>query len=102
MIRPVILASRTSGVDGSSEGGRINTEILPLTLAIYGTALADELRFRGYKGRLRVEPRLFDDGIWGLVCTYSEDKPASPPERWHGRRVRYEKEPPPPPPPEKK
>ena len=37
----------TSGVDGSSEGGRINTELLANTLALYGTALVDELKARG-------------------------------------------------------
>jgi len=44
----MLLNSRTSGVDGSSEGGRIDSERLPITLSLYGTALVDELRARGY------------------------------------------------------
>jgi hypothetical protein len=98
----VRLNSETSGVDGSSEGGRINTELLPNTLMIYGTALADEIRAHGYKGKVNVSARLGADGIWELVAVYDGDKPGAIPERWYGRRVVLEKAPPPPPPPEKK
>ena len=89
-----ILNSRTSHVDGSSEGGRINTESLPNTLIIYGTALADAIRAAGYKGKVNVEARLGPDGIWELVAIYDGDEPAGVPERWHGRRVVLEKAPP--------
>ena len=37
------LGSRTSGVDGSSEGGRINTVNLPGALVLYGVALVQAL-----------------------------------------------------------
>ena len=38
------LGSRTSGVDGSSEGGRINTINLPGALMLYGVALLQDLQ----------------------------------------------------------
>jgi hypothetical protein len=83
----------TSGVDGSSEGGRINTELLFTTLALYSTALVDELRARGYTGRVTVRPDL-RDGIPVLVATFPDDPPRFLPRLWHGRRVIVEKEPP--------
>ncbi|TMD06768.1 MAG: hypothetical protein E6J02_08555 [Chloroflexi bacterium] len=91
----MILNSRTSHVDGSSEGGRINTESQVITLALYGVALMDAVRARGHKGKLRVEPRQ-KDGEWLLVATYADEKPKWLPERWHGRKVVAEKEAPPP------
>src|SRR5258708_3408040 len=91
------LNSRTSGVDGSSEGGRINTERLGNTLALFGTALADEIRARGFSGRVTVRPDL-RDGIPVLVATFAGDPPAEVPSHWAGRRVIVEKEPPPAPP----
>ena len=91
----MILNSRTSGVDGSSEGGRINTENQVNTLALFGTALMDELRSRGHRGKVRVEPATRDGG-WVLVATFADDPPAFVPRLWHGRRVIIEREAPPP------
>jgi len=93
----VLLNSRTSGVDGSSEGGRINTERLGNTLALFGAALADEIRTRGHAGKVtvRADQR---DGIPVLVASFAADPPADVPRQWAGRRVIVEKEPPPPPP----
>jgi hypothetical protein len=89
------LNSRTSGVDGSSEGGRINTELLANTLALYAAALADELKARGYTGKCTVRADL-REGIPVLVATFPDDPPKFVPKLWHGRRVIVEKEPPPP------
>ena len=88
------LNSMTSGVDGSSEGGRINTERLANTLALYGGALVEELKARGYAGRCSVRADL-RDGIPVLVATFPEDPPKFVPKLWHGRGVIVEKEPPP-------
>ena len=88
------LNSRTSGVDGSSEGGRINTELLATTLALYATALVDELKARGYAGKVAVRTDL-RNGIPVLVATFPDDAPKFAPKLWHGRRVIVEKEPPP-------
>jgi hypothetical protein len=88
----VLLNSRTSGVDGSSEGGRINTERLVITLALYGTALVDELRARGYRGKVTVRPDL-RDGIPVMVATFADEPPDFLPKLWHGRRVVVEREP---------
>jgi hypothetical protein len=93
------LGSRTSGVDGSSEGGRINTIDIPGALVIYGVALLQALQPRNPKAKLSVAP-LLEDGVWRLELSYQGDEPAGVPERWHGRRVVLKKiEPPPPPPP---
>ena len=89
------LNSMTSGVDGSSEGGRINTERLANTLALYGGALVEELKARGYTGKCSVRADL-RDGIPVLVATFSDDPPQFVPKLWHGRSVIVEKEPPPP------
>ena len=93
----MLLNSRTSRVDGSSEGGRINTERLANTLALFGTALVDELRARGFRGKVNVRADS-RDGIPVLVASFGDDPPADVPARWVGRRVIVEKEPPPPPP----
>jgi hypothetical protein len=93
----MLLNSRTSGVDGSSEGGRINTERLANTLALFGTALADQIRGGGYSGRVSVRSDL-QDGIPVLVATFAGDPPPDVPSHWAGRRVIIEKEPPPAPP----
>lgn len=98
----MLLGSSTSGHDGSSEGGRINTDSLITALTIYGTALADRLRRSGYEGKLSVEPRVGDDGIWGLVVVYDGEQPPAVPERWHGRRVSAAKMAPPAPAPGRK
>lgn len=92
------LGSRTSGVDGSSEGGRINTVNVPGAVVIYGVALVQQLLARGYKGRLTVAPARVD-GAWCLELTYQGDVPADVPERWRGHRVLVKAAEPPPPPP---
>lgn len=89
------LGSRTSGVDGSSEGGRINTTSLPGALVIYGVALLQELRPANPKTRLGVEP-VQVDGIWCLELSYEGDEPTVVPDEWHGHRVVLRKVEPPP------
>jgi hypothetical protein len=90
----MLLNSRTSGVDGSSEGGRINTERLSNALALFATALSDEIRAGGYAGKVVVKAD-FRDGIPVLVATFDGDPPSGVPELWVGRRVIVAKEPPP-------
>ena len=89
------LGSRTSGVDGSSEGGRINTINVPGALVLYGVALVESLRRTNPKARLGATPALVD-GIWCLELTYQSDPPVGVPERWQGRRVVLKKVEPPP------
>ena len=91
------LGSRTSGVDGSSEGGRINTNNLPGALVIYGVALAQHLQAKGVKAKLSAAP-VQVKGAWCLELTYQGDEPAGVPERWHGHRVILKAAEPPPPP----
>jgi len=91
------LGSRTSGVDGSSEGGRINTINLPGALVLYGVALLQELQRKNPKTKLNVAPVLVD-GIWRLELNYQGDQPAAVPSVWHGHRVVLRKIEPPPPP----
>jgi len=90
------LGSRTSGVDGSSEGGRINTINLPGALVLYGVALLQELQRKNPKTKLNVAPVLVD-GIWRLELNYQGDEPAGMPSVWHGHRVVLRKIEPPPP-----
>ena len=80
------LGSRTSGVDGSSEGGRINTNSLPGALVLYGVALVQELQRRGVKTKFSVAP-VQVDGIWALELSYTGEPPAGVPDHWHGHRV---------------
>jgi hypothetical protein len=89
------LGSRTSGVDGSSEGGRINTINLPGSLVIYGVALVQDLQRRGIKTKFTVAP-VEVDGMWCLELSYAGDDPAGVPDRWHGHRVILRKLEPPP------
>jgi hypothetical protein len=84
-------------VDGSSEGGRINTIDLPGALVIYGVALVQYLQARGSKAKLSVAP-VKEDGIWCIELTYLGDPPAGLPDHWHGHRVIGKAAPPPPPP----
>ena len=91
--RPYFVGSQTSGVDGSSEGGRISTMRLPSTLVIYGVPLIDALRREGYQGKLSAEPALDSDG-WVLKVTYEGEEPPPAPPLWHGHRVVVEKAPP--------
>ena len=88
------LGSRTSGVDGSSEGGRINTVNLPGTLVLYGVALLQEFQPKYPKTKLSVAP-VQVDGVWSLGLSYQGDEPAGVPELWHGHRVLLEKVEPP-------
>ncbi len=91
------LGSSTSGVDGSSEGGRINTINLPGALVIYGVALLQSLQRRNPKTKLIVAP-VQVDGIWCLELSYEGDEPAGVPESWYGHRMVLRKIQPPPPP----
>ncbi len=92
------LGSRTSGVDGSSEGGRINTSDIPGALVISGVALVQYLQSQGVKGKLVVAP-VQVDGVWCLELGYQGDPPANGPGRWHGHRVILKAAESPPPPP---
>ena len=89
------LSSRTSGVDGSSEGGRINTINIPGALVIYGVALLQALQPRNPRSKLSVTP-VQADGIWCLELTYQGDEPAGAPASWHGHKVILKKAEPPP------
>ena len=80
------LGSRTSGVDGSSEGGRINTINLPGALVLYGVALVQDLQRRGVTTKFSVAP-IQVDGVWCLELSYSGDPPAGIADHWHGHRV---------------
>ncbi len=91
------LGSRTSGVDGSSEGGRINTISLPGALVIYGVALLQALQRGNPKTKLGVAA-VQVDGIWRLELAFQGDEPQGVPELWHGHRVVLKKIEPPPPP----
>ena len=92
------LGSRTSGVDGSSEGGRINTNDIPGALVIYGVALVQRLQAEGVKSKLTVAP-VKADGVWCLELTYQGDGPSGVPSTWRGHRVILKAAEPPPPPP---
>ncbi len=90
------LGSRTSGVDGSSEGGRINTINVPGTLGIYGVALVQEIQRKDPKTKLSVQPVLVD-GMWRLELSWQgSEEPNGVPELWHGHRVVLKKVEPPP------
>src|SRR5690242_4492165 len=80
------LGSRTSGVDGSSEGGRINTNNLPGALVLYGVALVQTLQRTNPKTKFSVAPAEVD-GMWCLELSYEGDEPKGMPERWHGHTV---------------
>jgi hypothetical protein len=84
--RPYFVGSDTSGVDGSSEGGRLSTIRLPSTLVLYSVPLLAEIKKSGYRGKLNAEPVLID-GTWALKVTYEGERPTQVPERWHGHRV---------------
>jgi hypothetical protein len=90
------LGSRTSGVDGSSEGGRINTIDIPGALVIYGVALLQGLQRKNPKTKLSVAP-VQVDGILCLELSYQGDEPAGAPGHWYGHRVILKKVEPPPP-----
>ncbi len=81
------LGSRTSGVDGSSEGGRINTVNVPGALVLYGVALVQTLQRQNPKSKISIAP-VQVGGVWCLELTYAGDPPVGVPERWHGHQVR--------------
>jgi len=83
---PYFVGSLTSGVDGSSEGGRLSTVRLPSTLVLYSVPLLQSIRRSGYAGRVNAEPALMD-GSWVLKVTYEGDEPPDAPALWHGHRV---------------
>jgi hypothetical protein len=83
---PYFVGSMTSGVDGASEGGRLSTSRLSSVLVLYSVPLLQELKRRGYGGRLTVDPEL-QDGGWVIKLTYDGDPPTDVPELWHGHRV---------------
>ena len=89
------LGSRTSGVDGSSEGGRVNTINLPGALVLYGVALLQDLQGRGIKTKFNLAP-VKVDGTWGIELSYTGDDPVGVPDRWHGHEVVLRKIEPPP------
>lgn len=84
--QPALVASPTSGHDGSSEGGRISTMRLPSTLVLYSVPLINEVKRRGYKGKLTAEPALID-GVWTIKLVYDGERPQNVPDLWHGHRV---------------
>jgi hypothetical protein len=84
--RPYFVGSRTSGVDGSSEGGRLSTIRLPSTLVLYSVPLLQAIRRSGYPGKVNAEPALVD-GTWVMRVVHEGDEPPEVPERWHGHRV---------------
>lgn len=92
--RPYFVGSLTSGVDGSSEGGRLSTIYLPSTLVLYSVPLLQAIRRSGYTGKVDAEPALVD-GIWVIKVTYQGDQPPPVPQFWHGHRVVLEKRKPP-------
>jgi hypothetical protein len=89
--RPYFVGSLTSGVDGSSEGGRLSTIRLPSTLVLYSVPLLHAIRQAGYPGKVNAEPAQVD-GAWVLKVTYEGDQPPEVPERWHGHRVVLERQ----------
>lgn len=89
------LGSRTSGVDGSSEGGRINTINLPGVLVLYGVPLLQSLQHKNPKTKLLLSP-VKVDGVWCLELSYQGDDPQGVPDRWHGHLVILKKIEPPP------
>ncbi|HSP08626.1 MAG TPA: hypothetical protein VLU92_03390 [Candidatus Dormibacteraeota bacterium] len=89
------LGSRTSGVDGSSEGGRINTINLPGALVLYSVPLVQAVQRKNPKLKLSAAP-VKVDGVWCLELSYLGDEPIGVPERWHGHRVVLKKLEPPP------
>jgi hypothetical protein len=90
------LGSRTSGVDGSSEGGRVNTINLLGVIVLYGVALLQSLHRANPKTKLSVAP-VQEDGIWRLQLSYEGEEPKGVPEVWHGHQVALNKVEPPPP-----
>jgi hypothetical protein len=89
------LGSRTSGHDGSSEGGRINTINIPGALVLYGVPLLQQVQRKNPKTKLSVAP-VQVDGVWCLEVSYQGEEPSGVPDHWHGHRVILRKLEPPP------
>ena len=87
--------SRTSGVDGSSEGGRINTINVPGALHLEAIPLLQSLQRKNPKVKLTVAP-VHAGGVWCIEVGYMGDQPAGVPQLWYGRRVILKKNEPPP------
>ncbi len=81
-----ILGSFTSGHDGSSEGGRINTNHVTRSIVLQAVPLIERLRAEGYTGKVEAVP-VQVDGVWCLKLIFPGPAPAGIPERWQGRRV---------------
>jgi len=69
---------------------------LPYTLVLYAVPLLEEVRRRGYRGKLSAEPALVA-GCWVLKVVYEGDPPKDVPALWHGHHVVVEPAPPVPP-----
>ena len=89
------LGSRTSGVDGSSEGGRINTIDVPGALVLESIPLLQSLQRENPKTKLTIAP-VQVDGVWCVEIGYQGDEPAGVPQLWYVRRVILKKNEPPP------
>jgi len=89
--RPYFVGSLTSGVDGSSEGGRLSTVRLASTLVLYSVPLLQSIRRSGYAGKVNAEPAMVD-GSWVLRVMYEGDQAPRVQERWHGHRVVVERQ----------
>ena len=84
--RPYFVGSLTSGVDGSSEGGRLSTTRLPATLVLYSVPLLQAIKRAGYQGKLTAEPAL-ENGFWVIKVVYEGERPTRVPDTWQGHRV---------------
>lgn len=84
------LGSRTSGVDGSSEGGRINTINLPGALVLYGVPLLQAAQRKNPKIKFSIAPVQLE-GVWCIELAFQGDEPTGIPELWHGHRVLLKK-----------
>jgi hypothetical protein len=76
----------TSGVDGNSEGGRIDSLQNEPLLALYGTELIQTLWDRGERGSMTMRP-VKENGIWCIELTVTPNVKLDIPVRWCGRRV---------------
>jgi hypothetical protein len=76
--------SWTTGVDGASEGGRIDSYQLDSALALYGVALASVLKDRGVPAAV-VTPVASGGGVYFDVTVALGAELV--PDTWYGRRV---------------
>ncbi|MGH7876303.1 MAG: hypothetical protein ACRENM_01375 [Candidatus Dormibacteraceae bacterium] len=88
--QPNFVGSMFSGVDGSSEGGRLTTSRFNSTMTLFAVSLADAIRRGGQAGKVQVTPELTPNG-WILSVAYDGTKPKQVPNLWCGRPVRLEK-----------